>query len=146
MHELSERKSFVTVNTSQLNQALVGGVLLQQDCSLAAYVQPALQFYRHNRDVLVAALTRELGDTEVRWNVPAGGFFMSLQLPFDFHAEEMIACARDHQVLVMPMTFFALDSSRRNSVRMAYSNVSPDQIEAGVQRLSTFIKRRLAGN
>lgn len=144
MHELAERKSFLTVNTSQLNQALVGGVLLNQSCSLTGLIQPALEFYRRNRDQMISVLTDCLGDTDVRWNTPAGGFFMSLHLPFEFQAEEMKACARDDQVLVMPMTFFSLDASWRSSVRIAFSNVSPDRIEAGVQRLSSFIKRQLA--
>lgn len=143
--DIAQRKSFLTVNTSQLNQALVGGVLMRESLSLERIVEPARQFYASNRDVLRDALDDAFGSEEgVSWNVPTGGFFLSLHLPFEFGVPEMTQCARDYQVIAMPMSFFSLDGSRRNCARIAFSNVEPDQIRAGVDRLSTYFKRSLA--
>lgn len=146
--QLIERKSFLTVNTSQLNQALVGGVLLRENLSLTRIVEPALQFYQNNCNVLLDVLEQAFVDVadEVRWDLPAGGFFLSLHLPFEFGASEMALCAREYGVIAMPMSFFALDGSRRTSVRIAFSNVQPEQIRVGVQRLSTYIKHSIARN
>lgn len=145
---LVERKSFLTVNTSQLNQALVGGILLRENLSLKQIVEPARHFYQNNCNVLRDALEEAFVDIEgeVRWDLPAGGFFLSLHLTFEFGEHEMRHCAREYGVIVMPMSFFALDGSRQKSIRIAFSNVQPQQIRAGVDRLSTYIKHSLARN
>jgi (S)-3,5-dihydroxyphenylglycine transaminase len=143
--DLAERKSFATVNTSQLNQALVGGVLLDQGLSLGELIRAPLAHYRRNRDVLVEELSRAFGglQPEIAWNCPQGGFFLSLSLPFEFGQQEVLDCARDFQVIPMPMQFFALDGSCRQQVRLAFSNQDPASIALGVERLARFVFERL---
>lgn len=143
--ELSERKSFVTVNTSQVTQALVGGVLLAEHGSLARLVDAPRRHYARNRDTMVGALASEFADVagRVTWNRPEGGFFLGVSLPFEFGQRETVACAREYGVIVMPMTFFSLDGSRRNEVRLAFSNLTPDEIAQGVSRFARYVKGRL---
>ena len=143
--DLSERKSYLTVNTSQLNQALVGGILLAEGCTLARLIRPSLDFYRRNREVLLESLAAAFGGgrQEVTWNRPLGGFFLSLQLPFGFGETEMLECAAEHDVVVMPMSFFALDGSCQDRVRLAFSNVTPEAITTGVERFARYVRRRL---
>ncbi len=143
--EISERKSFVTVNTSQVTQALVGGVLLREGHSLRRLVDAPRRFYHDNRDVLLGALERAFGtDGEIRWNRPDGGFFLGVTLPFEFGERETVECARDHGVIVMPMTFFSLDASRRREVRLAFSNAGAAEIEAGVARFASYLGEKRA--
>lgn len=142
--DLAERKSFLTVNTSQLNQALVGGVLLEQGLSLAGLVPAPLAHYRRNRDVLIEELDKAFSDWRgaVSWNCPQGGFFLSLTLPFEFGQREVLECCDRFQVIPMPMQFFALDGSRRNQVRMAFSNIDPQTIATGIGRFARFVRER----
>lgn len=142
---LGERKSFLTVNTSQLNQALVGGILLAEGGSLARQVAPQLDYYRANRDRLIGCLEAEFGglDADIRWNRPEGGFFLTLALPFRFGRVEVLECANEHQVIPMPMSFFALDASQQRSIRIAFSNVRLDAIEQGVERLAGYVRRKI---
>ena len=145
MQRLSEAKSFGTCNTSQVTQAIVGGVLLREGCTLRGMVGPARELYRANRDLMLQELERafgHLGD-RVRWNRPAGGFFLVVSLPFEFAGDELDACARLHGVIVMPMTFFALDGSQRCRVRLAYSNVDPDALVEGVRRFGSYVRTRM---
>jgi (S)-3,5-dihydroxyphenylglycine transaminase len=146
VRRVAERKSFVTTNTSQFNQALVGGVLLAQQCSLRRIVQPALEHYRRNRDALVGCLNDAFADERERitWNHPQGGFFLSMQLPFEFCRSEVVECAREYEVIPMPMSFFALDGSQRTRVRFAFSNIMPDAIEQGVERFALFVDKHLS--
>jgi (S)-3,5-dihydroxyphenylglycine transaminase len=142
--QLSQLKSFVTVNTSQIMQAMLGGVLLAENGSLARMAQPARQHYQDNRDRMLDCLASAFaGQADVRWNTPAGGFFLTVSLPFDFtqHAAEI--CARDYDVLVMPLAFFALNRDHDRHVRLAFSNVARDSIEAGIDRFARFVKNRL---
>lgn len=144
--DLCERKSFVTVNTSQVTQALVGGVLLGEGCSLRRLVEGPRTHYHRNRDALLQALDRAFGAQrgELAWNRPEGGFFLSVSLPFDFGQEQTAQCASEHGVIVMPMTFFALDGTHRREVRLAFSNTDEREIEAGVARFARYVETQLS--
>jgi (S)-3,5-dihydroxyphenylglycine transaminase len=146
VRQVGERKSFLTTNTSQFNQALVGGVLLAEQGSLRRIIQPALEHYRRNRDVLIDCLTAAFAKERERifWNHPHGGFFLSMELPFEFCHSEVVDCAREYDVIPMPMSFFALDGSQRTRVRFAFSNIMPEAIEQGIERFARFVDGRLA--
>lgn len=142
---LGERKSFLTVNTSQLNQALIGGMLLAQQGTLHALIAPQLEHYRRNRDLLLAALEKEFADQRdvVRWNRPEGGFFLTMTLPFAFGQAEVLRCAREQHVIPMPLSFFSLSGTCQDSIRLAFSNVEPSLIGEGVARLGQFVRQCL---
>jgi (S)-3,5-dihydroxyphenylglycine transaminase len=143
--ELSKVKSLTTVTSSPVVQAVVGAALLDNGGSLKRLVAGKLPFYRGNRDSMLAALERELGGLPgVRWNRPEGGFFLTLNLPFDFDEECLQSCARDHGVIVCPMSFFSLAGGREREVRLSFSYVTPEQIEEGIRRFAAFVKGRLA--
>ena len=146
--ELSKVKSLTTVTTSPLIQAMVGGTLARTGGSLRPLVAPKIDLYRRNRDAMVAALERELGAFApgVSWNRPAGGFFLTVNLPFPFDEECLRKCAAAG-VVVCPMIFFALDPRGREcQIRLAFSYVTPEQIDLGIARLASFVRRRrLAG-
>jgi (S)-3,5-dihydroxyphenylglycine transaminase len=139
--ELSKIKSLTTVTSSPVAQAMAGASLLENGGSLRRLVQEKIPFYRTNRDTMLAALERELAGLDaVRWNRPEGGFFLTLDLPFDFDVECLQVCARDHGVIVCPMSFFSLAGGREREVRLSFSYVTPEQIEEGVRRFAGFVK------
>jgi (S)-3,5-dihydroxyphenylglycine transaminase len=144
--ELSQRKSFLTVNTSQLNQALVGGVLLTEGYSIKKMIAPARDHYHQNRDILLAQLANEFSNISdlVHWNFPAGGFFMSVELPFPFLEQELSECVSKYHVIPMPMSFFSLDDTQNNKIRLAFSNITAERIVDGVNRLAEYVRNRLS--
>lgn len=142
--DLVQRKSYLTVNTGQISQAIVGGHLLQHGGSLRAWIEPARVVYRTNRDALLARLDHCFGaDARLTWNRPEGGFFLTLDLPFAFDAAAVDACANDEGVIVMPMAFFTLDHSQDRRIRLAFSAVGPERISAGVDALARYLARRM---
>ena len=143
--ELTQRKSFLTVNTSQISQAMVAGFLLEQDCSLRRWVQPALGLYRQNRDAMLLALDRAFPSHErfARWNRPDGGFFLSLDLPFRFDAQAVSQCALEYGVIAMPMAFFAMDASQDHRVRLAFSYAGAERIGEGISALGRYAHMRM---
>lgn len=143
--ELSKIKSLTTVNTSTVVQAIAGGILIENGGSLRPLMAEKLPFYRANRDRMLACLEERLGGAEgVRWNRPEGGFFLTLELPFEFTDECLVACARDYGVVVCPMSFFSLTPGRERQVRLAFSYVSGEQIAEGVARFARFVRDRAA--
>lgn len=143
--ELVQRKSFMTVNTSQISQAMVGGILLEQNGSLRQWVQPALAWYRNTRDTMLNHLQKNFSviSPGISWSRPLGGFFLTVQLPFRFNADDVIRCAVKNRVLVMPMSFFALDDSQDRRVRLSFSGVSAEEIEMGVRSFSEYVAQRV---
>jgi (S)-3,5-dihydroxyphenylglycine transaminase len=146
--EIVQRKSFNTLNTSQISQAIVGGILLQQGGSLRQWVRPAVAWYHNSRDMMISALEQAFAPfaESVRWNRPLGGFFLSLELPFSFDERAVRECAVDHGVIVMPMRFFSLDASQDKRIRLSFSSASPEQIVAGIASLADYALNRAASN
>ncbi|MBZ5494595.1 MAG: PLP-dependent aminotransferase family protein [Acidobacteriia bacterium] len=144
--ELSRVKSLLTVNSSPLLQAAVGGILLKHQCSLQPLVTPKLADYCRNRDVMIECLKSEFAGMEelVRWNRPGGGFFLTVYLPFPFGTEELQACSSEYGVIVCPMRFFSLMPGRESQIRLSFSYVDEKKIRAGIRRLASFVRNRMA--
>ena len=146
--ELSKVKSFTTVTTSALSQAIAGGILLEHGCSLQSIIQEKTAFYHHNRDLMLACLEEHFhGDTlladTVSWNRPGGGFFLSVNLPFPFTKALMQQCAQEYGVICCPMSFFSLLHRYENQVRLSFSYVSEDEIKQGVFRFWRFVHEQV---
>ena len=88
---------------------------------------------RDRRDALVSALEREL--PEARFQAPQGGYFMWVELPEDFRVSELEAAARERGVVFVKGTDF-LTEGGENTLRLAYSGVTPEQIDEGITRLA----------
>ncbi|MER8537419.1 hypothetical protein NKH61_32920 [Mesorhizobium sp. M1005] len=142
---LVQRKSFVSLNTSQITQAIVAGLLIEQGASLRDWIRPALHWYRANRDVMLYRLDSMFSpfSDQIQWNRPAGGFFLTLALPFRFGSESATECAMRDNDIVMPLSFFASDNSQDCRIRLAFSAATPEQIRTGVTGLGRYVARRM---
>lgn len=138
-------KSFVSVNTSPLAQAIAAGTLaLRGSASLLQAAAEARATYRRRRDVLLAAMAEELeGIPGLRWQIPGGGFFVVLHLPFEFDADDMRRCAGEARVLVCPLSLFSPTGGGRRAIRLSYSYAPLDALAEGVRRLGAHLRRRL---
>jgi 2-aminoadipate transaminase len=92
---------------------------------------------RARRDALVDALAREL--PEARYAAPQGGYFMWVELPEAIDVAELETAARERGVLFVKGTDFLLEGGR-NTLRLAYSGVTPEQIDDGVARLAEAVR------
>lgn len=145
--ELSNIKSMLTVNTSPIAQAMVGGFLLANNFSLRAANQRQIAFYRTNLTGLLDALTEHLGDLAaagtVAWNVPAGGFFALLNVPIRADEALLEISAKEYGVLWTPMSYFYPDGGGTHTIRLACSYLDPADIRDGVGRLARLIRDRI---
>ncbi|WP_394825887.1 PLP-dependent aminotransferase family protein [Pendulispora albinea] len=146
--ELSKIKSMITVNTPAIAQALIGGMLVANGCRLRDTNQEKIAFYRNNISTLVRALEQHFpaglhGATEVRWNIPEGGFFLVVTLPFDADDALLETSARDHGVIWTPMRYFCLDGAGDKQLRLSCSYLTPERIEEGVSRLASVVRQKL---
>ncbi|MFD5896352.1 MULTISPECIES: PLP-dependent aminotransferase family protein [unclassified Streptomyces] len=142
--ELATLKSMVTVNTSPIAQAVVGGILLEHRGSLASVVSAKAALYQRNLRLLLDALESALGPgtgapAGVSWNRPRGGFFVRVRLPVPADERLLERSAREFGVLWTPMSHFYLGSGGDYQLRLACSYLDPDAIKEGVARLARFL-------
>jgi (S)-3,5-dihydroxyphenylglycine transaminase len=142
--ELAALKSMVTVNTSPLSQAVIGGMLLEHGGSLAELSKLKSLLYQRNLAQLLDALDRLLGDglpPGISWNRPGGGFFVRVRLPRPADRQLLETSAAKYRVLWTPMAQFYLDGSGEHQLRLSCSYLDPELIEEGVGRLAAFLKK-----
>lgn len=145
--ELSKIKGMVTVNTPALSQAVIGGMLLTHDFRLREANKPAADFYQENLAVLLESLERMLPRERreaagIGWNVPDGGFFLTLTLPVPADNALLEESAREHGVIWTPMNYFYPDSEGgRCQIRLSLSYLTPQQVAEGARRLVGLLER-----
>ncbi len=98
---------------------------------------------RTRRDAMVAALNRELGGL-AHWTLPEGGLFIWLTLPETVDTEALFHKAIEQNIAFVPGHAFAVDctnaSRPRNTLRLNFSNATPEKIEEGIRRLAGVVK------
>jgi DNA-binding transcriptional MocR family regulator len=82
---------------------------------------------------LTAALEREI--PQARYAAPDGGYFMWVELPEGTSVAELFDAAAARGVQFVKGSDFLLDGGE-NALRLAYSGVTPDEIDEGVSRLA----------
>jgi 2-aminoadipate transaminase len=102
--------------------------------SAIATVKEAL---RARRDAVIAALEREL--PEATYARPEGGYFMWVELPEAVDVAELEKAAKERDVVFVKGTDFLLEGGR-NTLRLAYSGVTPEQIDEGITRLADALR------
>jgi (S)-3,5-dihydroxyphenylglycine transaminase len=143
--ELSKLKSMLTVNTSPITQAMVGGKLLENGGSLLAANQRERAVYTENMRRLLHGLATRFADPGlgVSYTAPAGGFFVVVTVPFPVDDALLERSAAEYGVLWTPMHHFYEAGSAVNSLRLSCSSVTAEQIETGLDRLAALIRDRL---
>jgi DNA-binding transcriptional MocR family regulator len=84
------------------------------------------------RDAMLAALEKHFSGAT--WSTPRGGYFIWLDLPPGTDANDVIDRAEGVTAVAGPDF-----GGPANSMRLAYSFVSPDEIETGVERLAAAV-------
>ena len=82
---------------------------------------------------LAAALERDLPDA--RFHAPQGGYFLWIELPEGTDVAALFEAARERGVAFVKGTDFVLEGGE-NTLRLAYSGVTPEQIDEGISRLA----------
>lgn len=98
--------------------------------------------YRRRRDIMVALLEKYMPEG-VTWTYPEGGLFLFLTLPEGIDTIEMYDEALSRGVAYVAGSFFFLDGSHRNTMRLNFSFIAEEKMEPGLKLLGEIIKGRL---
>jgi 2-aminoadipate transaminase len=105
---------------------------------LDGHVERARESYRARRDTLLAAMAEFL-PPQASWTVPAGGFFVWVDLPEGTDTDALLAAAADEGVIFLPGSWFFPGRSTTNGLRLSFSALPTERMAEGIRRLGRVI-------
>jgi 2-aminoadipate transaminase len=125
--KIAKRATSTYISPNMVAQAIVHQFCLSG--ALERSIETVKAALSQRAEALAHALGRELpGASFVK---PEGGYFMWVTLPPGIDAGALVAACAERGVIVLPGTDFMLDGGS-DALRLAYSGVTPAQIEDGV--------------
>ena len=100
--------------------------------------------YRRRRDLMVSLLRKYMPEG-VSWTYPEGGLFLFLTLPKGIDSIAMYDEALSKGVAYVAGSFFYLDGSHRNTMRLNFSFIAEEKMEPGLKLLGEIIKSSIHG-
>ncbi|XP_057576244.1 kynurenine/alpha-aminoadipate aminotransferase, mitochondrial-like isoform X2 [Hippopotamus amphibius kiboko] len=134
-----------TMHPSTFAQLLVSQLLHQWgEDGFLAHVERVIDFYRKQRDALLAAADKWLSGL-AEWHVPNAGMFLWVKIKGIHDVRNLIEeKAIKKEILMVPGCSFYIDSSAPCPYfRASFSSASPEQMDVAFQRLAQLIKESL---
>lgn len=103
-------------------------------------LRKSIALYRGKRDHLLNLLDKYMPEG-VSWTHPDGGLFLFLTLPEGIDTVAMYDSALSAGVAYVAGSFFYVDGSHKNTMRMNFSFLDTERMEEGVKILSEVIKK-----
>ncbi len=130
-------KQGTDLHTGTLDQFIIHELLA--DGQIEAGIGAIVARYRERRDVMLAALTEHFPQT-ARWTHPDGGMFLWVTLPDGADATEILLAAIEQGVAFVPGSAFYPNGGGANTMRLNFSNASPERIVEGIARLGAVLR------
>ena len=119
-----------------ISPSMVSQAIVHQFCVSGAIdnsIESVRKALHERADTLCEALERELPDA--RFVKPLGGYFLWVDFPRGTDVGALFEAAAQRGVQFVKGSDFVLDGGE-SSLRLAYSGVTPEEIEEGVKRLA----------
>ncbi|SCK61039.1 2-aminoadipate transaminase [Variovorax sp. HW608] len=140
--KLLQAKQAADLHTPSFNQRMVSEVM--KEGFLNRHVPTIRALYKRQRDVMLAALTREMKGLQVEFNKPNGGMFLWLRLPAGVDAVALLPKAVERGVAFVPgLPFYAGEGDPR-TLRLSFVTASGEEIDTAIAALADAIREQLA--
>jgi 2-aminoadipate transaminase len=115
-----------------------------KDGFLQRHILKIREVYRERRNVMLAAMEENF-PKGMEWTHPAGGLFLWVKLPEGIVSMDLLRAALKMNVaFVTGNSFFAVDEKAGDRYfRLNFSNMKPERIREGIQRLGKAIREAL---
>jgi 2-aminoadipate transaminase len=137
IRKLTLVKQGTDLQTNTLGQFLVDEYLQSND--YREHIKTLRNTYRHRRDCMLSSMDTHFPKS-LSWNRPAGGMFLWVELPWEYDTREILRRCLDRNVAFVPGQEFFPDGSGNNTMRLNFSNASPEKIEEGIRRMGELLK------
>ena len=132
-------KQSTDVHTANLNQAIVDQYLRQN--LLPEHIKAICSLYGQKLEQMIRCL--EGFPDGVHFTRPQGGLFVWVELPEQTDASAMLTKALERKVAYVPGTHFCADGGHLNTLRLNFSNSTPEQIDQGMGILGELIRQEI---
>jgi DNA-binding transcriptional MocR family regulator len=96
--------------------------------------------FRRRMETTLRALRREIDPALARWEAPAGGYLIWLELPRRVPEAALEAHLRHHGVKVQPGDRFFPEAAPRTCIRLSISGLDEEAIDTGIRRLALALR------
>ena len=132
-------KQSTDVHTANLNQAIVDQYLRRN--LLPDHISSICEGYGAKMRRMLRCL--EQFPEGVSFTRPQGGLFIWAELPEGMDTVKLLSAAVEKKVAYVPGTYFCVDGGHMNTLRLNFSNSTPEQIETGMSVLNHLIRSQM---
>jgi len=130
-------KQGADLHTSTFNQMVAYEV--SHGGFLNEHVKFIREVYHKRRDVMLETLQEHM-PVGVSWTHPSGGLFLWVTLPEHIDASDLFKEALEKKVAFVIGAPFFPQGGGKNTMRLNFSNASPEKINEGINRLGDSVK------
>jgi 2-aminoadipate transaminase len=140
IHKLVQAKQGADLHTSTFTQMVAYEV--SHGGFLDKHIPLIRKVYGERRDVMLAAMDSYFPpDTD--WTHPQGGLFLWSTLPGYIDTAELLKDAIKQNVAFIPGAPFHARGGGQNTMRLNFSNATPEKIQEGIYHLGKVIEERI---
>ncbi len=132
---IAKRATNLYISPSMVAQAIVHQFCASGDIERS--IKTVCSALGERAALLAESLRRHIPDA--RFTEPDGGYFLWVELPERVDVGKVLPAAADRGVAVVKGSDFLLEGGH-HALRLAYSAVTPDQIDEGIRRLAEAIE------
>lgn len=129
-------KQAVDLHTNTFCQYVIAE--FAKDGALDRHIEKVKKEYAKRREVMLAALDENF-PSHVNWTRPEGGLFLWVTLPEGVSALKLMPKAIEAKVSYIPGGPFFAEGGGENTMRLNFSNASPEKINEGMKRLGRVL-------
>lgn len=133
-------KQGADLHTATFNQMIAYEIM--REGFIEEHIPLIRKTYRERRDAMLAALEEYFPDN-ARWTRPQGGMFLWVTLPEGIDAAELLSDALEYRIAFVPGAVFHPCGGGANTIRLNFSNATPEGIEEGIRQLGKLLHTRL---
>jgi len=100
------------------------------------------RFYRSRCQIMLEVLKQSM-PSSIRWTEPQGGLFLWVTLPEGCNSEAILSACLEANVSYVIGRPFHVNGEGINTLRLAFSKESEDNIRVGIERLATVFQNHL---
>jgi 2-aminoadipate transaminase len=136
IRKMVQAKQGADLHTSTFNQLVANEVA--RGGFLDRHIHLIRDVYRERRDVMLAAMD-SCFPPEVDWTQPEGGLFLWGILPESLKSADVLKVAIEEKVAFVPGQPFFPFGDVYNTMRINFSNATPENIRIGIARLGNVL-------
>lgn len=139
-----QAKQGTDLHTPSFTQMIAYEML--RDGMIEEHIPLICDTYRTRRDAMLEAMERYF-PSGVTWTHPEGGMFLWVTLPEGIDTARLLQEAVEQQrVACVPGEAFHPNGGGNNTMRLNFSNASPEKIREGIARLAKVLSSQLAAS